>query len=113
MKYIAVVTLLLSSLLSACGDFLPEPHKIDVQQGNAIKAETLDQLKIGMTEKQVIYLLGTPMIRDMFHKDRWDYVYTLKQGDGPMARKKLTLLFKDGNLVKIDNNSYAGSDSAH
>ncbi|HEX5638142.1 MAG TPA: outer membrane protein assembly factor BamE, partial [Gammaproteobacteria bacterium] len=60
---------LASTLLTGCESWLPEAHKIDIQQGNQVNAEDLDRLKIGMTKQQVKYLLGTPLLQDSFHKN--------------------------------------------
>ena len=90
--------------LSAC-----DPHRIDIQQGNKIKPETMAKLKIGMTRKQVIFLLGSPLLKDTFHKDRWDYIFYLKPGNKAVKQSRVTLYFKDAHLVKIDDSAYAPS----
>ena len=82
-KFIASI-FCITILLSACSI-----HKIDVQQGNVITKETLKKLNIGMGKKQVSRLLGTPLINDPFHKDRWDYIYYFRQG-GPCVKKSVT-----------------------
>ena len=84
-----------------------DPHRIDIQQGNKIKPETLSKLKLGMNRKQVIYLLGTPLLKDPFHQDRWDYIYYLKPGNKEVRQSRVTLHFKDGKLITIDDSSYA------
>lgn len=68
----AVIFLL--SLLSGC------VHRIDIQQGNFLDQEDIDRVAVGMTRIQVRALLGTPMVADPFHEERWDYVYYLRQG---------------------------------
>lgn len=73
-----------------------------VQQGNLITEEMIDTVQLGMNQRQVRYLLGTPLLQDMFHKDRWDYSYTMKRGHNPMQVKRVTLWFKDDALVRID-----------
>ena len=77
MKRLALPTLLLAAgalLASGC------VYKMNIQQGNYLVAESVSQLKEGMTRSQVRFLLGTPMVEDDFHKDRWDYVYYLRKG---------------------------------
>jgi len=101
-----LLIVLLSSINISCTSILPDAHKIDIQQGNAIKAENLNKLKTGMSKKQVLILLGTPLIQDIFHKNRWDYVYTFKPGEGQMKIMRLTLYFDGETLNKIDNISY-------
>lgn len=79
----------------------------DVQQGNVIDKKEFDQLKTGMTKKQVKFLLGSPIIKDAFHQDRWDYVYSLREGDNDyIEKRRLMLLFKGNTLKKIDNRGY-------
>jgi len=108
MKSIIVTcSIILASILNAgCTSVLPEAHKIDIVQGNALKAEDLKKLTVGMTQKQVLLLLGTPLIRDIFHQNRWDYVHTFKPGKGTIKTMRLTLYFKGNILSKIDNVSY-------
>lgn len=103
-KSILVICALFS--LSACSLF-PEPYKVPVSQGNIVTKDQLSQLKVGMTQSQVIYLLGTPMVRDTFKPDSWHYLYTTKYADASTpksAASDLTLIFKDGTLDQIENN---------
>jgi len=92
----------LSLSLTAC-----EPHRIDIQQGNNINPETLAKLKIGMSRKQVIFLLGTPLLRDAFHQNRWDYIYYMKPGNDAVKQSRITLYFENNQLVRIDDSAYA------
>ncbi len=80
---------------------LPIVHRIDVQQGNVVTQEQVDQLRPGMTRQQVRYLLGTPLIQDTFHPERWDYVYYFKPGRGEPQETKITLVFRDERLHEI------------
>jgi outer membrane protein assembly factor BamE len=73
-----------------------------VQQGNIVDEDTVDQLELGMSKAQVRYVLGTPLLTDMFHTDRWDYTYTIRRGHKPMEMKRMTLWFQDDQLVSID-----------
>jgi outer membrane protein assembly factor BamE len=82
---------------------LPFVYKMPVQQGNILTEEMVDRLEPGMTRAQVRYLLGTPLIADMFHTDRWDYIYTFRKGQQKkMERKRLTIWFEDDALVRVD-----------
>ncbi|MCF7984605.1 MAG: outer membrane protein assembly factor BamE [Thiohalocapsa sp.] len=81
---------------------LPFVYKMTVQQGNIINEAMVDQLQIGMTKAQVRFVLGTPLLTDMFHTDRWDYTYTIRRGHAPMETKRLTLFFEDDLLSRID-----------
>ncbi|MDI3323089.1 outer membrane protein assembly factor BamE [Pontibacterium granulatum] len=76
-------------------------YKIDVQQGNVVTQEMVDQLRPGMTRSQVRYVLGTPLLTDTFHANRWDYVYTLQEGKGDYGRQTLMVIFEDDKLVAV------------
>ncbi len=102
MRKILIPILVLSILLTTGCVYVA-----DVQQGNVIEKKELDQLKTGMTKKQVKFLLGSPIIQDPFHHDRWDYVYTFREGDNSdIEKRSLTLLFKGNILKKITNRGY-------
>lgn len=80
------------------------PYTPSVQQGNVITAAELSQLHVGMSKDQVQYLIGAPVLVDDLNPDQWDYVYTYqKSASNPMKEQKLRLIFKDNNLVSIDN----------
>jgi len=95
-KYPAI--LVMSLVLGAC---VPT-YRADIQQGNVVTPETVSALKLGMTKRQVRYALGTPLIADPFHKDRWDYVYSLQKSRGTRSQQRLTVIFKDEALVAIE-----------
>jgi outer membrane protein assembly factor BamE len=77
-------------------------YRANIAQGNLIKEEDIAQLEIGMTKNQVRFLLGTPMLDDPFHVDRWDYVYYLKIGRRPaIAKRWLSVIFEDGVVTEI------------
>jgi outer membrane protein assembly factor BamE len=79
-----------------------KPYKIDIVQGNFVSSEQLAALKEGMPRSQVKNILGTPLLTDIFHADRWDYVFTFKrQGVEPQARK-VTVYFKDDLVTRIE-----------
>ncbi len=80
---------------------LPFVYKMTVQQGNIVTEEMVDRLEPGMTKRQARYLLGTPLLTDMFHSDRWDYTYTIRRGHQSMETKRLTLYFTEDALVRI------------
>jgi outer membrane protein assembly factor BamE len=76
-------------------------YKQNIQQGNSLDQEDLDQLEIGMTQNQVSFLLGTPAIRDPFHHDRWDYVSSFSRRGGEPVRRLVTLNFEEGRLFSM------------
>lgn len=77
-----------------------QPYRIDVQQGNVLEKEAIGQLKYGMSQQQVKYLLGTPIIMATFNPNRWDYVYRLQPGHDKAEQKHLTLLFDQNQLIQ-------------
>lgn len=84
------------------------PFKIDVRQGNYVSQEMVAQLKAGQTKDQVRFILGTPLIVDAFHADRWDYVYRFKPGGGEPEQRKLTVYFQENRLVRVTGDVVAG-----
>ena len=81
---------------------LPIVYRPDIQQGNVVTQEMVNQLEPGMSRRQVRFLLGTPMLIDVFHQNRWDYVYTLTEGWGDMQMKRITLYFEADQLMRIE-----------
>lgn len=78
------------------------PHKIDIQQGNDVTEQMLSQVKVGMTQNQVRFLLGTPLLRDIFHKQRWDYPYLYYQAGTLKEKRLLSLTFNGEILTRIE-----------
>lgn len=79
----------------------PGVYKIDIQQGNIITQEMVDQLRPGMTKRQVIFVMGTPLVRDPFNQDRWDYVYSYQPGGGVRGQERITMFFEDDLLTSF------------
>lgn len=95
---------LLSLLLASCDSFyipLLTPYKMDIRQGNFVTPAMRDNLKIGMTKPQVLYVMGTPLIQDVFHANRWDYVYRYEHARKIVAKQKMTLYFENDKLARI------------
>ncbi len=92
--------------ISACASWLPEAHRLDLQQGNTVKLEQLESIKIGMTKPEVRKIMGSPMLSDPFHNQRWDYIYRFIPNKGFQRKSLLTLYFEDDVLVKIDDSEY-------
>lgn len=78
------------------------PYKIDIHQGNEVTQAMLNQLKPDMTPAQVRFVLGTPLIVDPFHADRWDYVLRVEQAGRLVDRRRVTVIFRDGRLQGIE-----------
>ncbi len=92
--------------LAACANNLgsldfPGVYKISITQGNVILQDMVDQLRPGMTKNQVIFVMGTPLVRDPFHQDRWDYVYNFQPGGGARTQERVTVLFVDDQLTSV------------
>jgi outer membrane protein assembly factor BamE len=100
-------------VLTACS--LPswlQPIKLEVQQGNFVTQEMVAKLKPGMTKSQVRFALGTPLLSDPFHKDRWDYVFSLSQGGDLIQRRIVTVVFVDDKLQRVEGDVVAAQLSA-
>ncbi len=77
-------------------------YRADVQQGNFVSREMVEQLKVGMTRDQVRFVLGTPLLSDVFHPDRWDYPFRMKRGDGTITSSHLIVYFENDRLARFD-----------
>jgi outer membrane protein assembly factor BamE len=93
----------LSLLLAGCGNNFgfPGVYRINVEQGNIVTFDMIEQLQPGMTRRQVRFILGTPLIEDTFHPDRWDYRYTLRNGIDTLEENRLTVFFEGDELVNV------------
>ena len=89
-----LAALLLALLLSAC------VYEVDVQQGNKLEPQDVEEVKVGMTRNQVRYILGTPVVTDLFTDDRWDYVYFNRPGRARKAERRWLIVWFDGNIVR-------------
>ena len=94
--------------LPSVGD-LPFVHKIDVQQGNVITQEMVAQLRKGMDKKKVQFIMGTPIILDTFNNTRWDYIYTSQHRGGDIDKRRVTLVFADEKLDRVEGNVTAAA----
>ena len=108
-------TLLLATVLSGCSSVprIVNEYKIDVQQGNVLTQEMVSQLKPGLTKDQVRFILGTPVLADVFHANRWDYVYRLQKGNtGAVEMRKFTAFFDAyDKLVRVSGDVTAAQAS--
>lgn len=98
MRKIILITVLFSALLSTSGCV----YRAAISQGNLVDQKDLDQVELGMTRNQVRFLLGTPMVDDPFHRNRWDYVYYLKVGRQDATFKRwISIVFEDDVVSAI------------
>ena len=107
MKTVLIYTFSFFALfISGCAkDKIPGVYRIDIQQGNDITQDMISQLKPGMTKNQVAYVMGTPLIIDTFHPDRWDYIYSFHPGNGQREQRRITIYFKGESLDYINGDT--------
>ena len=99
-----VLLLVLALMLPGCAIRrigVPKVHRITIQQGNVITQDMVDKLKPGMTKRQVLFVMGEPVVQNPFERDRWDYVYTIKPPRQPTHQSRMTLYFEDEGLVRF------------
>ena len=103
---IATLAAALLTATSGCArlrNFSLKPYRINIQQGNYLEEDDVAQVEPGMTRSQVRFLLGTPMVEDMFNNERWDYVYYLKIGrTGQVYRRHFVVYFEGETAVRIE-----------
>lgn len=75
-------------------------HRIDIQQGNLVTQDMLDQLQLNMSANKVRYVMGTPLVIDTFHQNRWDYIYILQPAYKKSQQRRLTLWFDDNQRLQ-------------
>jgi outer membrane protein assembly factor BamE len=103
------LALSIAALLSACQQrelIVPkipglEPYRMTIQQGNYLSQEMVAQLKLGMTREQVRFVLGTPLVQDAFHADRWDYVFYREVPGAKREQRNLSVMFEKDRLVRV------------
>lgn len=104
--------------LTSCGSTgLPalglKPYRMEIQQGNFVSQEAVSQLKLGMSKDQVRFVLGTPLLTDIFHADRWDYVYRRQMvNSNVIEQRKIAVFFEDGKLKRIEGDVTPASGAA-
>lgn len=104
--------LVLVLLLPACSyiPMAPSVYKIDIQQGNVVTQEMVSRLKPGMTKSQVRFALGTPLVSDVFHPDRWDYVYRFQKAGVLTEQHHVTVVFENDLLKRVEGDVVPASD---
>lgn len=78
------------------------PYRVDIQQGNFVSQEMVSQLKEGQTPEQVRFILGTPLLTDIFHAERWDYPFRLQKNNGEITTSRVTVFFKDNRMTRFE-----------
>lgn len=105
-------------LLVSCGSGrlpVPDmtPYRMEIQQGNFVSQEMVSKLKPGMSKDQVRFVMGTPLITDSFHGERWDYVFRRQMANSrELEQRKLAVFFEGGKLKRIDGDVTAAAPTA-
>ena len=102
-----IVTVVSALLVAACQGLptLPSviaPYRIDIQQGNLVTQEMVARLQTGMTRAQVRFVLGTPLLTDVFHPDRWDYIYRYEKDGKLIEHRRIVAVFSSDKLLRIE-----------
>jgi outer membrane protein assembly factor BamE len=105
-----LLVLLLLPLLAACNPLRAlSVYRMEIQQGNYLTQEMVSKLQAGMTRDQVRFVLGTPLLVDIFHDNRWDYVYRRQRADSrEVEERRLSVFFDNDRLVRIEGDVTAG-----
>jgi len=94
------LTLLISILINSSCSYLSSYH-FEIQQGNVLEQSQVNKLRLGMKKEQVQFILGNPLLKDMFHINRWDFYYSLIDENQKVSTQKMTLFFNESGLIKI------------
>ena len=98
----------LSLLTAACGFFTP--YRMEIQQGNYVTQQMAAQLKPGLTRDQVRFVMGTPLVTDIFHEERWDYVFVRQRANSQeIEHRRIAVFFEDGKLKRVDGDILAAA----
>ena len=109
-KPLALLALLVCVGVTGCSGKIPGIYRIPIQQGNVITVEMLQELKLGMDKRKVRFVLGTPLVTDVFHQNRWDYFYSYEPGNSERVQQRASLFFEDNRLARIDADIKSGID---
>jgi outer membrane protein assembly factor BamE len=104
-----LTSLTLTGLFALAGCSFPGVYKIDIQQGNVVTQDMIDQLRPGMTRRQVRFIMGNPLLTDTFHSNRWDYLYSIQPGGGQRLQERISVNFSaDDQLVGLSGDFMPG-----
>lgn len=109
-KFILIFVSILLVSVSACSSF--SPYKMDIRQGNYITPEMRQKVKVGMSRQQVSSILGSPLVSDVFHANRWDYIYRFEEKTKLVEQQRLTVYFTGEFVSRIDDSQPAESKPA-
>jgi outer membrane protein assembly factor BamE len=108
------LVLLLGPWLAACNPLnVFSVYRMEIQQGNYLTQEMVSQLQAGMTRDQVRFVLGTPLLTDIFHDNRWDYVYRRQRANSrEVEERRLSVFFENDRLVRVEGDVTSGLGAA-
>lgn len=92
-------SLTLVGLFALAGCSFPGVYKVDIQQGNVVTQDMIDQLRPGMSRTQVRFIMGNPLITDTFHANRWDYLYSIQPGGNARQQERISLKFNEADQL--------------
>ena len=103
-KLITILSLvLLGFATSSCSNLeFPGVYKLTIEQGNIVTQEMVDQLKPGMSREQVEFIMGSPLFKDAFNSDRWDYIYSIQRGSEAREQYRISIFFENDRLKTFD-----------
>ena len=100
-SYALIASALLLTSCSYIFDRIPGVYSLDIQQGNMISQDVINQLRPKMSKRQVLFIMGSPMLKDIFHEQRWDYIYSFQAGGEARIQKKISLFFDADTLIGV------------
>jgi len=108
-RYVSRTWITVLPLLTAACSFF-SPYRMEIQQGNYVTQEMVSQLKPGLTRDQVRFVLGTPLVNDIFHDERWDYIFVRRRANSTdVEQRRIAVFFEDGKLKRVDGDSVASA----
>ena len=107
-----IIRLLSLAALIAIQSACIKTHRIDIQQGNVITGSEVSRLTPGMTKREVRYILGTPLVVDPFHQNRWDYFYSLEVRGKETIQRRITIVFENDQMKEILGDVPANTEAA-
>jgi outer membrane protein assembly factor BamE len=106
-KFILICLPVVLVPLSGCSSF--SPYKMEIRQGNYITPEMRKKIKVGMSRQQVTSVMGSPLVTDVFHANRWDYIYRFEEKSKLLEQQRLTLFFEGDLIKRIDDSQIENS----
>ncbi len=107
-------SILITGLITGCAKRsggsvkIPLVYRVDIQQGNVIDQSMINRLESGMSKAKVRFIMGTPLLMDPFHSNRWDYIYSLEPGDGEREQRRVSIFFNNDKLTHLEGDITSG-----